>query len=101
MLERLLEVLERALGANEIPGRRAALWERAFAVGRLAPGGVSDPRDAARLVRRVVAVGAPLLETELGARVGAELEELADLSAGLPGGELVREAVVAAPRDAR
>ena len=101
VLERLLEVLERALGANEIPGRRAALWERAFAVGRLAPGGVSDPRDAARLVLRAVAVGAPLLETELGAGVGAELEELADLSEGLAGGGLVREAVDAASRGAR
>jgi uncharacterized membrane protein len=101
VLERLLEVVERALGANEAPGRRAALWERAFAVGRLAPGQISDPRDAVRLVCRAVTVGAPLLKTELGATVGSELEELADLSEGLSGGEQVREAVDAASRSVR
>jgi hypothetical protein len=38
-----------------------------------------------RLVCRTVAVGAPLLKTELGAKVGSKLEELADLSGGLAG----------------
>ncbi len=52
-------------------------------MGSLAPSQVSDPRDAMRLVCRTVAVGAPLLKTELGAKVGSELEELADLSEGL------------------
>ncbi len=51
-----------------------------------------------RLVCRTVAVGAPLLKTELGAKVGSELEELADLSEGLAGGKRVREAVDAASR---
>lgn len=93
VLERLLEVLERALGANEAPERRAALWERAFAVGRLAPSQVSDPRDAVRLVCRAVVVGAPLLKTVLAATVDSELQELADLSAGLPDGGRVRKAI--------
>lgn len=93
VLERLLEVLERALGANEAPERQAALWERAFAVGRLAPSQVSDPRDAVRLVCRAVVVGAPLLKTELAATVDSELQELTDLSAGLPDGRRVREAI--------
>ena len=101
VLERLLEVVERALGANETLGRRSALWARAFAVGRLAPSQVSDPQDAVQLACRTVAVGAPLLKTELGATVGSELEELADLSEGLAGGEQVREAVDAASRSVR
>jgi len=96
VLERLLEVLERALRANALPQRQRSLWERAFAVGRLAPSQVSDPRDAVRLVCRAAAVGAPLLETELAATVGSQLQELADLSEGLPDGERVREVVDAA-----
>lgn len=96
VLERLLEVLERALWANDLPGRQRALWERAFAVGRLAPSQVPDPRDAARLACRAVAIGAPLLKTGLAAKVGPELGELADLSSGLADGQRVGEAVDAA-----
>lgn len=97
VLERLLEVIERALAANGLPERRQALWERAFAVGRLAPGQVSDPRDAMRLTRKAAEIGVSLVMTRPGAEpettAGPDLEELVDLTADLPGGERVRETV--------
>ncbi len=93
VLERLLEVIKRALKANDLPERQEALWKRAFAVGRLAPEHVPDPRDAVMLVLRTVEVGALLLNTESGTAVGSDLEELAELSADLEGGQQVREAI--------
>ncbi len=93
VLERLLVVLERAIRANPLPERQWALWSRAFAVARLAPEQVSDPEDAANLVCRAVRVGSCLLKTDLGGKVGADLEELVDLSEDFRGGERVREAV--------
>jgi len=95
-LRRLLEVVERALWANDLPERQQALWARAFEVGYLAPQQLPSGRDAVALVLRTVEVGAPLLGTELSAAVGPDLEELAGLSEGLRGGERVREAVDAA-----
>jgi hypothetical protein len=62
----------------------------------LAPEQIADSRDAARLACRTVRVGARLLKTELSAAVGSALEEIANLSAELTGGERVREAVDAA-----
>ena len=96
VLERLLEVLERAISANPVPERQRPLWARAFAVARLAPGQVADPEDAANLVRKAVGVGAPLLGTDLRAEVAFDLKEVANLADGLRGGGRVREAVDAA-----
>ena len=111
VLERLLEVIERALAANVLPERQQALWARAFAVGRLAPGQITDPRDAMRLTQKVAEIGASLLEraflqqakpdskpnskvdAQTGPAVGSDLEELVGLAADLPGGQRVREAV--------
>ncbi len=93
VLERLLEIIGRALEANDLPERQRALWERAFTVGRLAPSHISDPRDAVRLARRAVGVGAPLLKTELASAICSDLEDIADLSEGLREGEQVRRAV--------
>ena len=93
VLERMLEVIERTLGANDLPERQEALWKRAFTVGRLAPEQIADPRDAVMLALRTVEVGASLLKTELGTAVASELEELAELSADLEGGRRVRQAV--------
>ena len=95
-LRRLLEVVERAIGANYLPERRRALWARAFDVGYLAPRQLPSERDAVTLVLRAVEVGTPLLGTELSAAVGSDLEELAGISEDLRGGERVREAVDAA-----
>ncbi len=91
VLERYLEILGRAIDANRTLERRRALWARAFSVARLAPSGVSDPRDAANLVLGAVGIGERLLEA--GVDVGADLEELSRLSEDLPGGEKVRKAV--------
>ena len=95
-LRRFLEVVERALWANDLPERQRALWTRAFDVGYLAPQQLPSERDAVPLVLRAVEVGTPLLRTELNTVVGSDLEELAGLSEGLRGGEQVREAVDAA-----
>lgn len=96
VLERLLEILERAIQANGVPERQRSLWARAFTVARLAPEQVSDPEDAANFVRKAVGVGARLLGTDLRAQVAFELKEVADLADGLRGGGRVREAVDAA-----
>ncbi|HEV2091777.1 MAG TPA: DUF2254 domain-containing protein [Rubrobacter sp.] len=99
-LRRVLEIVERALEANDLPERRQALWARAFDVGYLAPQQLPHERDAVSLVQRTVEVGAPLLGTESSAAVGSDMEELVGLSEGLRGGERVREAVEGALRDA-
>ncbi len=115
VLERLLEVIERALAANALPERQQALWARVFAVGRLAPGQITDPRDAMRLTQKAAEIGASLLEraslqeaksdskpeekldsksdAQTRPAVGSDLEELVGLAADLPGGQRVREAV--------
>ncbi len=96
VLERMLEILGRAIEANGLPERRRSLWARAFTVARLAPDQVSDPEDASNLVIKTVEVAAPLLETELEARVREDLEELRAATEGLRGNPRVREAVEAA-----
>jgi uncharacterized membrane protein len=50
------------------------------------------------LAIRAVGVGIPLLGTEIAPRVRSDMEDLADLTLGLPGGEGVREAVRSARR---
>ena len=92
-LKRLLKVVEQALRANTATDRQQPLWERAFTVAYLAPRQLPSERDAVSLMYRTVEIGATLLKTELGAAVGSDLEELANLSEGLRGGERVREAV--------
>ncbi len=96
VLERLLEILERAIRANPVPERRRSLWSRALTIARLAPEQIPDPEDAANLIRRTVGVGAYLVETGLRAEVAADLEELSELSENFRGGVRVREAVRAA-----
>jgi len=96
VLERFLEVLERVIRANSSPERRRALWARAFTVARLAPQQIPDPYDALNLICRAVEVGAPLLKTELSTPVGSDLEELANISNELRGGERIRQAIDAA-----
>lgn len=93
VLERMLEVIDRAVRANEPAGRRRALWARAFAVAEQAPSQASNPKDASRLMRRAVEVGAYLVRAGHGGVVASDLEELSELSEGLRGGEMVREAV--------
>lgn len=96
VLERLLEILGRAILSNPVRERRLSLWARAYSVARLAPEQVSDPEDAANLVLGTVKVGVSLLGTDHDATVRSDLEELASASEGLRGGERVRDAVRAA-----
>jgi uncharacterized membrane protein len=88
VLQRYLEILGRAIDANEPPERRRALWARAFAVARLAPSQVPDPQDVANLVLEVVEIGERLMRAEVD--VGPDLEDLSRLSEDLPGGERIR-----------
>lgn len=76
VLERLLEAIGRVLEANRLPERWRALWSRALSVASNAPGGVSDPEDAASLVRAAVVVGAVLRDTELDAPVREDVVRL-------------------------
>lgn len=97
VLERLLEILERAIEANPLPERQRSLWARARSVALLSPAQISDPEDAMNLILKAVGVGARLPDAD----VRADLEEIATLSEGLRGGERVREAVRAAGRSGR
>ncbi len=94
VLDRFLEIVDRALRANTVPERRHSLWERALAVARLAPQEITDPRDAANLVLRTVEeVGSPLLQTPLRGKVREDFEDLVRLSGDLPGSERIRRGV--------
>ena len=96
VLDRYLEILGRAIDANELPDRRRALWTRAFAVARLAPSQISDPQDAINLALETVKLGERLVEA--GTDVGPDLVKLSRLSQNLPEGERVQEAVKEALR---
>ena len=98
VLDRYLEILGRAIDANGPAERRRALWARVFSVARLAPGQVSDPRDAVDLVLAAAGIGEKLLVA--GVDVGADLEDLARFSEDLPGGGRVRGTVRGALRGA-
>jgi uncharacterized membrane protein len=93
VLDRFLELVDRALRANPIQDRQYSLWERAFAVARLAPREITDPRDAGNLALRDVEIGAPLLETGLREKVDSDLQDLVRFCEGLPGSWRVREEV--------
>lgn len=95
VLDRFLEVIDRAVRANKLPERRYSLWERALAVARLAPREITDPRDAGSLMLRALKIGAPLLETSLHGKVYSDFQDLIRLSEDLPGHEHVRREVEA------
>lgn len=92
VLERLLEILDRALQTNSSDERQQALWDRVFAVARQAPQEISDPYDAANLMLRAVQVVRSMTMNQR-VRSNAELGELAELSDGLPDGGRIRETV--------
>ena len=94
VLARLLEMIGRAVDANELPERRRSLWACAFAVARLAPGQISDPEDAAGLILGAVRIGKSLMGS--GVEVGPDLAKIADLT----GDDRVRDAVDDALRGA-
>ncbi len=95
VLERLLEVLDRALRANASDERQRALWTRVFAVARLAPSQIPDPEDAINLVLRAVKTVYGLSMKERVA-VNGDLEKLVRLCEDLEDSERVRRAVEAA-----
>ncbi|MDP8926907.1 MAG: DUF2254 domain-containing protein, partial [Actinomycetota bacterium] len=97
VLERLLEVLDGAIRANDIPERQSALWDRAFAVARLAPEQIPDPRDATNLMLRAVEM-VPGLSLKERVAVDGDLDRLVSLSKELEGGAKIRDAVEAVRR---
>ncbi|MDP8951138.1 MAG: DUF2254 domain-containing protein, partial [Actinomycetota bacterium] len=97
VLERLLEILDGAIGANSVPERQRALWDRAFAVARLAPEQIPDPRDATNLMVRAVEM-VPGLSLKERVAVDGDLDKLVRLSEELEGGKKIREAVEACRR---
>lgn len=92
VLERLLEILDRALQTNTSDERQQALWDRVFAVARQAPREISDPHDAANLVLRAVRV---VRNTTMKQRVRSDedLEKMAELSYELPDDDGIRKAI--------
>ena len=92
VLERLLEILDRLAAEHEAPERREALWARAFAVARLAPSLIADPRDAQNLVLRTLELASRLPGTRRPKTLDGDLEALITASEGLPGEEEILEA---------
>ena len=101
VLERLLEVLGRAIRANGLPERRRSLWARAYSVARLAPEQVSDPEDAVNLILKAVGLGGYLAETGQASLVKGDLKNLVEAAEVLRGGERVRVAVGGASTNVR
>jgi uncharacterized membrane protein len=92
VLERLLQIIERAIRANELPERRRALWARAHTIASSAPDEISNPDDAVALVLKAVEVARALEGTELEPEVLEDLDALAAKTEDLPGGERVGRA---------
>lgn len=90
VLERLLEILDRALQTNSSDERQQALWDRVFAVARQAPEEISDPYDAANLMLRAVRVVRNMTMKQR-VRSDGELQYLAELSGDLPDEGKIRE----------
>jgi uncharacterized membrane protein len=92
VLERLLEILDRALQTNASDERQQALWDRVFAVARQAPQEIPDPYDAANLMLRAVRVVRSMTMSQR-VRSDEDLERLAELSDDLPDAGKVRETI--------
>lgn len=92
VLKRLLEILDGAIRANGSRERQRALWDRAFAVARLAPEQIPDPRDAANLMLRAVEL-VPGLSLKERVAIDGDLDHLVSLSEDLKGEGKVQEAV--------
>ncbi len=54
VLERLIEILDRATRVNVSADRQSSLWARIFTIARLCPPQISDPEDAVNLMLRAV-----------------------------------------------
>ncbi len=101
VLEKILEVMERALAANKIPERQEAIWERVYLLAWQAAHYIANPYDGIKLGRKAVDVSAPLLRTTLREQVTSDLEDLASLYKEVPRSEHVREAIEAATDNLR
>lgn len=90
VLEKLLEILDRALQTNTSDKRQQALWDRAYAVARQAPREIPDSHDAANLLLRAVKI---LRSATMKQRVRSnkDLDHLAELSDDLPDEGRIRE----------
>ena len=93
VLERLIEILDRALRVNVSPERQGSLWARIFTIARLCPWQISDPEDAVSLMLRAIE-SVYGLSMKQRVAVDGDLDRLLDLSEDLDDGR-IRDAVEA------
>lgn len=60
VLERVLDIIERAISGNRLPERREALWSRVYLLARQSTYQIPDSHDITNLCRRAITVAAPL-----------------------------------------
>ena len=94
VLERLIEILDRAIRVNTSAGRQEALWARIFTIARLCPQQISDPEDAINLMLRAVE-SVYALSMKQRVTIDGDLDRLLDLSEDLEDDGRIRDAVEA------
>ena len=95
VLERLIEILDRALRANTSTERQEALWARVFTIARLCPQQISDPEDAVNLMLRAVE-SVYALSMKQRVTIDGDLDRLLNLSEDLEDNGRIWEAIEAA-----
>ena len=95
VLERLIEILDRALRANTSTERQEALWARVFTIARLCPQQISDPEDAVNLMLRAVE-SVYALSMKQRVAIDGDLDRLLNLSEDLEDNGRIWEAIEAA-----
>lgn len=92
VLERLIEILDRAMRVNISAERQSSLWARIFTVARLCPQQISDPEDAVNLMLRAVE-SVYGLSMKQRVTINEDLDRLLELSEDLDDNGRIREAI--------
>ena len=95
VLERLIEILDRAMRVNISAERQGSLWARIFTIARLCPQQISDPEDAVNLMLRAVE-SVYGLSMKQRVTINEDLDRLLELSEDLDDNGRIREAIEAA-----